>query len=119
MMEFDRTSQVIAINQKPQRPGSDRAVAGLYFYDEDIRDMTTPAKPSARREFEIDDAVNSVRTLETGQNFRICRPEEATFEKRFILAEQSEASGIRLCKNRYGRDLKGLAEAPSLPESLE
>jgi len=65
------------------------------------------------------DAANFVRALEKRQNFRICCPEEIAFEKGFISADALKSLATALGKSGYGQYLKGIAEAPRLPESLE
>jgi glucose-1-phosphate thymidylyltransferase len=53
--EFDAEGRVIGLEEKPQRPRSHYAVAGLYFYDEQVVDLATSLAPSKRGELEITD----------------------------------------------------------------
>jgi glucose-1-phosphate thymidylyltransferase len=53
--EFDAEGRVIGLEEKPQTPRSNYAVAGLYFYDEQVVDLAASLRPSKRGELEITD----------------------------------------------------------------
>ena len=141
--EFNDDGIVVGLEEKPKKPKSHYAVAGLYFYDEKVVAHAKALKPSARGELEITDlnrryldegklrlqkfgrgvawldtgtpvallqAANFVQTIQERQGLRASCPEEISFRKGWIDAEQLGRLAEPLEKTEYGQYLRALAD---------
>lgn len=75
VVAFNASEQAVSIEEKPEKPQSNYAVTGLYFYDEKVSELAAQLKPSARNELEITDlnraylATGSLRVERLGRGY--------------------------------------------------
>lgn len=70
IVEFDNNNRVISVEEKPDKPKSNFAITGLYFYDNSVKYLAKKVIPSKRGELEITD-LNKM-FLEEGRLNAIC-----------------------------------------------
>ena len=61
VVTFDKNKKVINLVEKPKKAKSNLAVTGLYFFDNNVINLTKKLKPSKRGELEIIDLLNFYR----------------------------------------------------------
>lgn len=109
VVTFDENDQPVGIEEKPKNPGSNWAITGLYFFDNNVVRHASQVKPSARGELEITDLQISYLSARTLQVERMGRGfawlDTGTFESLI-----DAASFVQTLETRQGMKVACLEE---------
>ena len=128
--EFDSYKRVVSLEEKPQKPKSNHAVTGLYFYDNEVVDMAKNLKPSSRGELEITDLNKLyldksdlyVEMMERGYAWLDTGTHESLLEAGQFIATIEKRQGLKIaCPEEVAFKKKWItiSELEKLAESLK
>lgn len=104
VVEFDSLGNAISIEEKPEKPRSNYAVTGLYFYDNRVCEFAKRVKPSDRGEYEItslnqmylEDGSLNVVTLGRGYSWLDTGTMESLFEASELVRVVEKSQNLQI-----------------------
>lgn len=130
VVEFDEMGKAISIEEKPEKPKSNYAVTGLYFYDENVCELSKTLKPSDRGELEITDLnklylekdMLNVVTLGRGYSWLDTGTQESLIDASNFVKVVEDHQGLKICcpeEIAYYNGWIGLEELRKAGESMK
>lgn len=109
VVEFNKTGQVVSIEEKPEKPKSNYAVTGLYFYPSGVSEKAERVEPSARGELEIT-TLNAMYLREKTLDVQLLGRGFAWLDTGTVDSLAEATNFVQMVQNRQGIQISALEE---------
>ncbi len=110
VVEFDEENKVISIEEKPEKPKSNFAIPGIYFYDNSVVNIAKNIKPSSRGELEITD-INKAYLRKKRLNVQILDKGIAWLDTGTFASLMQASQFVQVIEERQGQKIGCIEEA--------
>ena len=127
VVEFDGEMKALSIEEKPDRPKSNYAVTGLYFYDPSVVTIAANLEPSARGELEITDVNQTyldrgdlnVELMGRGYAWLDTGTPESLLQAAEFVGTLERRQGVKICCPEEIAYSSGFIDADGLMQAAE